>query len=255
MKLQLRRPLAFVDLETTGVNVGSDRIIEISILKLHPDGKKETYTKRINPGIPIPAESSAIHGIYDKDVANEPDFKTLARDILRFIGDSDLAGYNSTKFDFPLLVEEFLRVEIDFDIRKKKLVDVQAIFHKMEQRTLAAAYKFYCAKELENAHSAEADILATAEVLEAQLEKYGDLSGDIDALHEFTKPKYAPVDFAGRIVLNEQQVPVFNFGKHKGKPVEEVFRIEPSYYSWMMQGDFPLFTKKIITEFRLKSKS
>lgn len=255
MKLQLRRPLAFVDLETTGVNVGSDRIIEISILKLHPDGKKETYTKRINPGIPIPAESSAIHGIYDKDVANEPDFKTLARDILRFIGDSDLAGYNSTKFDFPLLVEEFLRVEIDFDIRKKKLVDVQAIFHKMEQRTLAAAYKFYCAKELENAHSAEADILATAEVLEAQLEKYGELASDIDSLHEFTKPKYAPVDFAGRIVLNEQQIPVFNFGKHKGKPVEDVFRIEPSYYSWMMQGDFPLFTKKIITEIRLKSKA
>lgn len=255
MKLQLKRPLCFIDLETTGVNVGADRIVEISILKRNPDNSEEVYTKRMNPCMPIPLESSLIHGIYDEDVAASPTFAELANEILLFIGEGDLAGYNSIKFDFPVLVEEFLRCNIDFDIRKKKMVDVQAIFHKMEQRTLAAAYKFYCQKELTNAHSAEADIKATAEVLDAQLEKYVDLKSDVDYLHEFTKPKYVPLDFAGRIVYNEKDIPVFNFGKHKGKAVEEVFKNEPGYYSWMMQGDFPLFTKKIITEIKQNMKA
>ncbi len=251
MNLILKRPLCFIDLETTGVNVGADKIVEISILKLHPDGQRDVLTLRVNPGIPIPIGASEIHGIYDADVAHEKTFAELAPTLLDFIDDSDLAGYNSNKFDIPLLIEEFLRCGVDFDVRKRKLIDVQAVFHKMEQRTLAAAYKFYCQKELVNAHSAEADILATHEVLEAQLEKYAtELKGDVDFLHEFTKPKFEPVDFAGRIVLNEHRIPVFNFGKHKGKSVEEVFRFEPSYYAWMMQGDFPLHTKKIITEIR-----
>ncbi|MFZ5554101.1 MAG: exonuclease domain-containing protein [Bacteroidota bacterium] len=250
MQLQLKKPLCFIDLETTGVNVGSDRIVEISILKLHPDGKKEVWTKRINPGMHIPEEASNVHGIYDADVANENKFEELADQIKFFLDDCDLAGYNSNKFDIPLLLEEFLRCHVEFDISERKLIDVQNIFHKMEQRTLAAAYKFYCHKELENAHSAEADILATHEVLEAQLEKYNDLQKDVNFLHEFSKPKNAPVDFAGRIVLNDYNVPVFNFGKHKGKSVEEVFRSEPSYYNWMMQGDFPLYTKKVITEIK-----
>lgn len=255
MKLQLRRPICFVDLETTGVNVGSDRIVEISILKKNPDGSSELFTRRVNPEMPIPAESSAIHGITNNDVATAPTFEQLAPEIHSFIGDSDLAGYNSNKFDFPMLVEEFLRCKIDFDLRTRKMIDVQAVFHKMEQRTLQAAYKFYCEKELVNAHSAEADILATAEVLDAQLERYPDLTNDVDYLHEFTKPKFEPLDFAGRIVLNDKKQAVFNFGKHKGKTVEDVFRVEPSYYNWMMQGDFPLYTKKIITELRNNSKA
>lgn len=255
MKLQLERPICFVDLETTGVNVGSDRIVEISILKLFPDHQREVYTRRVNPEMSIPAGASAIHGIYDKDVANAPTFKELSGEILQILDDADLAGYNSNKFDFPLLVEEFLRCEIDFDVRKKQLVDVQAIFHKMEQRTLAAALKFYCNEELENAHSAEADIIATAKVLEAQLERYPELKNDINYLSDFTKPAFQPLDFAGRVVLNDKEEAVFNFGKHKGKPVLQVFKMEPSYYSWMMQGDFPLYTKKIITEFWQKLKA
>jgi len=250
MHLQLKKPICFFDLETTGVNVGADRIVEISILKLLPDGNKIIYTKRINPGMHIPDEASSIHGIYDADVANEKKFEELAEEVMDFIGDSDLAGYNSNKFDIPLLLEEFLRFKINFDISKRKLVDVQNIFHKMEQRTLSAAYKFYCNKDLENAHSAEADIIATQEVLEAQLARYSELQKDVDFLHEFSKPKNAPVDFAGRIVLNDRNIPMFNFGKHKGKTVEDVFRIEPSYYNWMMNGDFPLYTKKVITEIK-----
>ncbi len=250
MKLELSKPLALIDLETTGVNIASDRIVEISILKVLPTGHKITYTKRVNPGIPIPAESTAVHHITNADVANEKTFSELAYEILYFIDDADLAGYNSNKFDIPLMVEEFLRCGINFEIRSRKLIDVQNIFHKMEQRTLAAAYKFYCNKEIENAHSAEADINATYEVLEAQLEKYGDLKPDADFLHEFSKGKQEPLDFAGRIVLDEKQNAIFNFGKHKGKTVESVFRSEPSYYSWMMNGDFPLYTKKIITEIK-----
>lgn len=255
MKLQLRRPLCFIDLETTGVNVGSDRIVEISILKRKPDNQSEIYTRRMNPCIPIPLESSLVHGIYDEDVASAPTFKDLSQEILAFIGDADLAGYNSNKFDFPVLVEEFLRINVDFDLRNRKMIDVQAIFHKMEQRTLLAAYRFYCNKELENAHSAEADIIATAEVLDAQLERYSELKSEVDFLHDFTKPKYEPLDFAGRIIRNDKDVPVFNFGKHKGRSVEEVFKAEPGYYSWMMQGDFPLYTKKVITEIKQNIKS
>lgn len=250
MKLQLTKPLALIDLETTGVNVGSDRIVEISILKILPTGHKINYTKRINPTIPISAESTAIHKISNADVAHEKTFAELAYEILFFLDDSDLAGYNSTKFDIPLLVEEFLRCGVNFEIRNKKLVDVQNIFHKMEQRTLAAAYKFYCQKELDNAHSAEADINATYEVLEAQLEKYSDLTPNTEFLHDFSKPKQELLDFAGRIYLDDKNVPTFNFGKHKGKSVESVFKTEPSYYTWMMNGDFPLYTKKIITEIK-----
>lgn len=255
MKLNLTRPLSFVDLETTGVNVASDRIVEISILKIHPDGNKENYTRRINPEISIPETSSAIHGIYDQDVAQEATFKELSSEISTFLADSDLAGYNSNKFDFPLLMEEFLRCGVEFDIQSRKMIDVQAIFHKMEQRTLEAAYRFYCNEELKNAHSAEADILATAKVLEAQLNKYENLKGDVDFLADFSKPTFQPVDFAARIVWNDKKEEVFNFGKHKGKTVVQVFQMEPSYYTWMMQGDFPLFTKKVISDIWKKMRS
>lgn len=264
LSLNLARPLAFFDLETTGVNVASDRIVEISILKILPAGTKEIKTKRINPTIPIPKKSSEIHGIYDKDVANEPTFKSIAKSLADFLKDCDLAGYNSNKFDIPILAEEFLRAEVPFDISDRKMIDVQNIFHQMEQRTLKAAYKFYCGKKIENAHSAQADIEATYEVFLAQLERYEgvefeDRSGvitypvknDINALHEFTN--YAKnADLAGRIVYNEKNVEVFNFGKHIGKPVEQVLRDEPSYYSWMMNGDFPLYTKKVLTDIKLR---
>lgn len=254
MKLKLTRPLAFIDLETTGVNVGSDRIVEISILKVFPDGSKETRTQRINPTIPIPESASAIHGIYDKDVLDAPTFKSIAKSLAQFLDLCDFGGYNSNKFDIPLLAEEFLRAEVDFELKGRKLVDVQNIFHQMEQRTLIAAYKFYCQKELKNAHSAEADIIATYEILEAQLDKYESLKNDINFLHEFSYRTNA-VDLAGRIVYNSKGVEVFNFGKHKDKPVEEVFQKEPSYYNWMMDGDFPLYTKRVITNIRLRALS
>ncbi|HZY37919.1 MAG TPA: exonuclease domain-containing protein [Mucilaginibacter sp.] len=262
MKLNLKRPLAFFDLEATGTNIGTDRIVEISIIKLHPPNgsQEEVRTWRINPGMPIPLESSLVHGIYDEDVKKEPFFKEVATLVSRFIGNSDLAGYNSNKFDIPMLMEEFLRAGVPFDIENRNFVDVQNIFHQMEQRTLRAAYKFYCEKEIVNAHSAEADTRATMEVLLAQLAKYEktpweDKKGnvmypvvnDVEALHQFTNLN-RPVDFAGRMVFNEEGHEVFNFGKHKGKAVEEVFRIEPSYYSWMMQGDFPLYTKRKLEE-------
>lgn len=250
MGLKLSRPLAILDLETTGINVSSDRIIEISILKVLPTGHKITYTKRVNPVIPIPAESTAIHHITNADVANEKTFSELAYEILYFIDDADLAGYNSNKFDIPLLVEEFLRCHINFEVRNRKLIDVQNIFHKMEQRTLSAAYKFYCNKEMVNAHQAEADVAATYEVLEAQIEKYDNLTPTPEFLHEFSKTNQEPLDLMGRIVLNDKNQAVFNFGKHKGKSVEMVFIQEPSYYNWMMNGDFPLYTKKIITEIK-----
>lgn len=264
MALNITRPIAFIDLETTGVNVGSDRIVEISVLKLMPDGTKEVKTKRINPTIPIPLQSSEVHGIYDEDVKDAPTFKAIANNLFRFLDDCDLAGYNSNKFDVPLLVEEFLRAGVDFEIKGRRLIDVQNIFHIMEQRTLVAAYRFYCNKELENAHSAEADIIATYEVLEAQLKKYENtevidkkgnktipVKNDIDALHELSSRNDC-ADLAGRIIYNEKGIEVFNFGKHKDKPVEEIFKKEPSYYQWMMDGDFPLYTKKIITGIRLR---
>ncbi|GAA4791689.1 3'-5' exonuclease [Olivibacter ginsenosidimutans] len=256
--LNLKRPLAFFDLETTGVNVASDRIVEISILKAMPDGSEEVKTLRINPEMPIPLTSSLIHGIYDEDIKDAPTFKEVGQEIADFLEHADLAGYNSNKFDIPVLMEEFLRAGVDFDIENKKFVDVQNIFHQMEQRTLKAAYKFYCDKVLEQAHSAEADVRATYHVLLAQVDRYAgveweDKSGnrsipvknDIDALHQFTNIN-KPVDFAGRILYDENGIEVFSFGKHKGKSVSEVFRSEPSYYSWMMQGDFPLYTKRCI---------
>jgi DNA polymerase-3 subunit epsilon len=260
MKLNLKRPLAFFDLEATGINVGSDRIVEIAILKAMPDGAELIMTKRINPEIPIPLASSLIHGIYDDDIKNEPTFASVAKEIADFIGDSDLAGYNSNKFDIPMLLEEFLRSGVDLDMQGRRFVDVQNIFHQMEQRTLKAAYKFYCEKEIVNAHSAEADIRATYEVLLSQLDKYKDkefedkqgnksfpVQNDIDALHLFTNLNKV-VDFAGRMVYNENGEEVINFGKHKGRTVEQVFDTEPSYYAWMKQGDFPLYTKKKLDE-------
>jgi len=251
MKLKLAKPLAFFDLETTGLNISSDRIVEISIVKILPNGDKEIKTKRINPTIPISKESSSIHGIYDKDVKDKATFASVAKELADFIEDSDLAGYNSNKFDIPLLAEEFLRANIDFDVSKHKLIDVQNIFHKMEQRTLVAAYKFYCNKDLTNAHSAEADTTATYEILEAQLEKYPDLKTDTSFLSEFSQTT-KNVDLLGRIIYDNKNVEIFNFGKHKGKPVVEVLEKEPGYYSWMMNGDFPLYTKKVLKEIKDK---
>lgn len=254
-KLNLVRPLAFFDLETTGLNIATDRIVEISILKVHaPDGaRKESKTLLINPTIHIPAEVTRIHGISDVDVADAPTFQMVSGELAEFLKDCDLAGYNCNYFDIPLLMEEFLRAGVDFDTTDRKFVDVQGIFHKKEERTLSAAYKFYCGKALENAHSAEADITATYEILEAQLEKYPDLKAEVPYLHNFTS-RSRRVDFAGRFVYNEKNVIVFNFGKHAGKAAEDVFRTESSYYAWMMQGDFSLHTKKIITEIFQKTK-
>ncbi|MFD0941217.1 3'-5' exonuclease [Pedobacter boryungensis] len=264
MKLNLKRPLAFFDLEATGINIGVDRIVEIAILKAMPDGSEVILTKRINPEMPIPLVTSLIHGIYDEDIKNEPTFGAVAKEIAAFIADADLAGYNSNKFDIPMLLEEFLRVGVDFDMSDRKFVDVQNIFHQMEQRTLKAAYKFYCEKDIINAHSAEADIKATYEVLLAQLDKYQDVEfedkqgnkskpvqNDVDLLHNFTNMNKV-VDFAGRMVYNEKGEETINFGKHKGKTVEQVFDAEPSYYAWMKQGDFPLYTKKKLEEIWLR---
>lgn len=252
MNLKLSKPIAFFDLETTGVNVATDRIVEISIYKVMPNGDKEIKTKKINPTIPIPIESSAVHGITDADVADAPTFEAVAKDLAKFIEGCDLAGYNSNKFDVPLLAEEFLRADVDFEISKRSLVDVQNIFHKMEQRTLSAAYHFYCKKDLTNAHSAEADTIATFEILEAQLDKYSDLQNDVKFLADFSQ-RSVNADLIGRIIFDENGVEVFNFGKHKGKSVEKVLEIEPGYYSWMMNGDFPLYTKKVLTNIRLRA--
>ena len=252
MNLKLSRPIAFFDLETTGINVATDRIVEISIYKIMPNGDKEIKTKKINPTIPIPIESSAVHGITDADVADAPTFAAVAKDLAKFIEGCDLAGYNSNKFDVPLLAEEFLRADVDFDISKRNLVDVQNIFHKMEQRTLSAAYHFYCKKDLTNAHSAEADTIATYEILEAQLDKYQDLQNDVKFLADFSQ-RSVNADLIGRIIFDENGVEVFNFGKHKGKSVEKVLEIEPGYYSWMRTGDFPVYTKKVLTNIRLRA--
>ncbi len=252
MKLNLRRPIAFLDLETTGINVSSDRIVEISVLKIDPDGSEEWLISRINPEMPIPPKSTVIHGITDEDVADAPKFREIAKNLAAFLEGTDLAGFNAIKFDIPVLAEEFLRVNIDFNFLKRKYVDVQVIFHRKEQRTLIAAYKFYCDRELENAHSSKADTQATYEVLMSQLDRYSDLENDVEKLADFSAYNNL-VDFAGRIIYDENGVEVFNFGKHKGKPVETVFRDDPSYFSWIMNGDFPLYTKKILTEIKLRS--
>jgi DNA polymerase III subunit epsilon len=252
LELKLRRPIAFIDIETTGINVSTDRIVEISVLKICPGKKEEWMSTRVNPGMPIPPKSTAIHGITDKDVENAPAFKEIAKNLAAFLEGTDLAGYNAIKFDIPVIAEEFLRVNIDFNFLKRKYVDVQVIFHKKEQRTLSAAYQFYCNKALENAHSSKADTEATFEVLKAQLDRYQDLENDVEKLADFSSFN-SNVDFAGRIIYDENGIEVFNFGKHKGKSVEAVFKEEPSYYSWMMNGDFPLYTKKILTEIKLRS--
>jgi DNA polymerase-3 subunit epsilon len=264
MKLYLKNPLVVLDLETTGVNIATDRIVEIALLKINPNGTEEEKLYRINPEMPIPPEVSMIHGIYDEDVKDEPTFKQLAKILAKFLEGCDLCGFNSTRFDIPLLAEEFLRVDVDIDLKKHKFIDVQAIFHKMEKRTLTAAYKFYCQKDLTDAHSAMADTKATYEVLKAQLEvyegvEYEDVKGkksmpivnDMEKLSEFSSYDQN-VDFAGRIVYDEKGNEVFNFGKNKGVPVEKVLREQPGYYGWMMDGEFPLYTKKVLTKLRLR---
>ena len=253
-QLALKRPIIFFDLETTGTDQAKDRIIEFAFVKLNPDGTKEKMVKRINPEMPIPAETTEIHGITDEDVKDCPTFKTVAKQIYDWMKGCDLGGYNSNKFDIPLLAEEFLRVGINVDFTERNMVDVQQVFFKKESRSLSAAYKFYCKKELVNAHSAEADIDATIEVLEAQLDTYEDLQNDVKALHEFTNANEF-VDYARRMILKDGHA-IFNFGKHKGKKVEDVFTREPQYYDWMMQADFPLHTKQKISEIlnRMKLK-
>jgi DNA polymerase-3 subunit epsilon len=252
MKLNLKNPIVFFDLETTGINVGSDRIVEISYLKIDLTGKETARTIRVNPGMPIPPKATEIHGITDEDVKDAPGFNEVARNLARELEGCDLAGYNSVKFDIPLLAEEFIRAGVDVDLKKKKFIDVQVIFMKMEPRTLAAACKFYLEKELEDAHSAEADTRATYQVLQAQLDRYPVLENDMGKLAEFSAHT-RNVDFAGRIVYDENDVEVFNFGKYKGKPVIEVLEKDPGYYGWMMNGDFPLYTKKILTSIKLKA--
>jgi len=250
MRLNLKNPIVFFDLETTGINIASDRIVEISYLKVDVNGNESTKTLRINPGMPIPEKVIAIHGISNEDVKDAPTFNEVAKSIARDFEGCDLAGYNSVRFDIPLLAEEFLRSGVDIDLKRRKFIDVQVIFMKMEPRTLSAAYKFFANKELTNAHSAEADTLATYEVLQAQLDRYPNLENDIGKLAEFSAHT-RNVDFAGRIVYNEDDVEVFNFGKHKGKAVSEVLNNDPGYYGWMMKGDFPLYTKKVLTSIKL----
>jgi len=256
MKLKEQRSLAIFDLETTGIDVTSDRIVEIAILKVNPDGTKEEFEKRINPTVPIPVETSLIHGIYDKDISDAPTFKEVAEEIANFIGDADLAGYNSNKFDIPVLAEEFLRAGSSFDVSDRKFIDVQNIFHKMEQRTLVAAYKFYCEKELINAHSAMADVTATFEVLEAQLERYDELEKSSEFLADFTQmSKNKLLDFAGRIAQNEKGEAIYNFGKHKGKTIAQIAEEEQGYYGWMMSSNFPLYTKEVLRREMTKVKA
>jgi len=250
MKLNLSKPICFFDLETTGTNVAKDRIVEISILKISPNGEKEHRTWLVNPECEIPAVVVAIHGISNEKVANEPTFKQLSKEIYQFIKDSDLAGFNSDRFDIPLLAEEMLRADIDFDMKSMVSVDVQTIFHKMEQRTLAAAYKFYCDKDLTDAHSAKADTEATYEVLLSQLERYPELENNIKKLAAFSTYKRS-VDFAGFIGLDEEEEEIFTFGKHKGKKVRLVLEEEPGYFGWILNADFPLYTKKVLTQIKL----
>ena len=253
MKLNLKRPIVFFDLETTGVDTSKDRIVEISMIKIMPDGEEITRTRKLNPTIPIPPEATAVHGITDDDVKDEPTFQQVAKSLAQFIQGCDFGGFNSNRFDLPVLVEEFLRAGVDVDLKRRKFIDVQNIFHKKEQRTLVAAYKFYCDRDLNDAHSAEADTRATYEVLKAQLERYDDLENDVDFLADYSQRGKA-ADYAGYVLYNEKEEEVFGFGKHRGHLVSEVFRTEPSYYAWMMNGDFPLYTKKVLTEIRMRDK-
>jgi len=252
MLLNLKNPLVFFDLETTGTDVAVDRIVELTYLKVHPNGNEESRTIRINPTIPIPHAATQIHGIRDEDVKDAPTFAEVARSIAKTFEGCDFAGYNSNKFDIPLLAEELIRAEVDLDLMKRKFVDIQVIFHKKEQRTLSAAYRFYCNKELENAHSSEADTRATYEILKAQLDHYKDLPNDVDELSKFSSHN-KNADFLGRIVFNDDGKEVFNFGRYKGHLVEEVLKKDPGYYGWMMNGQFPLHTKKILTAIKLRS--
>jgi DNA polymerase-3 subunit epsilon len=252
MELLLKNPLIFFDLETTGINIASDRIVEISWLKIQPDGRESIQTELVNPTIPIDPQATAIHGISDEDVKDKPTFSEMAQSLANDFEGCDFAGYNSNKFDIPLLAEEFLRAGVDFDLRKRKFIDVQVIFHKMEQRTLAAAYQFYCQKVLENAHSAEADTRATYEVLKSQLDRYEDLQNDVDYLSDFSTQNRS-ADLAGRIIYNDRDIEVFNFGKYKGEPVEEVLEKDPGYFGWILNGDFPLYTKKVLTNIKLRA--
>jgi len=266
MKLQLKNPLVFLDLETTGINIVTDRIVEIALLKVHLDGTEDEKVLRINPEMPIPEQSIRIHGITDDDVKDAPTFKEVAKSLAKFIEGCDLAGFNSNRFDIPLLAEEFLRSDIDIDLKKRKFIDIQAIFHKMEKRTLAAAFKFYCHKDLIDAHSAMADTKATYEILQAQLDVYQgtefeDHNGqkstpivnEVEKLSEFSSYD-RNVDFMGRIIYDENGVEVFNFGKNKGVPVEKVFREQPGYFGWVLNGEFPLYTKKVLTNIKLRMK-
>jgi DNA polymerase-3 subunit epsilon len=252
MKLDLKNPIIFFDLETTGINVASDRIVEISYLKVDLSGNESEKTLRINPEMPIPEKATEIHGITDEDVKDAPTFQKVARSLANEFEGADLAGYNSVKFDIPLLAEEFLRAGVDIDLKRRKFVDVQVIFMKKEPRTLKAAYKFFLDREMEDAHSASADTRATYQVLQAQLDRYPDLENDIGKLADYSAHT-RNVDFAGRIVLNDEDVEIFNFGKYKGQPVTEILEKDPGYYGWMMNGDFPLYTKKVLTSIKLKS--
>lgn len=251
MELKLNRPICFFDLETTGTDISKDRIVEISILKVFPNGNKESKTWLVNPEMMIPAECIAVHGITNEKVANEPTFKDLSHQVYNMIKDSDLAGFNSDRFDIPLLAEELLRAGLDFDMKSRVSVDIQTIFHKKEERTLSAAYKFYCGQSLENAHSAEADTNATYEILKAQLERYPDLENDMKTLSEYTTRKKS-VDFAGFIILDKDGEECFSFGKHKGMKVEKVLEAEPGYFGWIQNADFPLYTKKVLTAIKLR---
>ncbi|MDA9020455.1 3'-5' exonuclease [bacterium] len=256
MNIQLEKPLCVFDLETTGLNISKDRILQIAVLKIHPSGKKEELNMLINPEMNISDSNSAIHGVTNEMVKDAPTFKAAGSEIAAFIGDSDLAGYNSNKFDIPVLAEEFLRVDIDFDLSSKDCVDIQNIFHKMEQRTLVAAYKFYCSKELINAHDAMADTVATWEVFEKQLEQYENLKPNIDFLADFSRNSiHKNIDFAGRLAINENNEAIYNFGKHKGKTIKEISVSEPGYYGWMLEADFPRYTKKILLQEMEKIKA
>jgi DNA polymerase-3 subunit epsilon len=251
MNLNLKNPIIFFDLETTGTNIVTDRIVEISYLKIYPNGKEESNTFLVNPTIPIPEKSTTIHGIKDEDVKDAPTFNELAQTLANILEGSDLAGYNSNKFDIPLLAEELIRAGVDIDLKKRKFIDVQVIFHKKEQRTLSAAYKFYCKKDLSDAHSAEADTRATLEVLKAQLDRYPDLKNDVDELSKYSSHN-RNLDYAGRIVIDDDGTERFNFGKYKGMSVEEVLTKDPAYYGWIMNSEFPLYTKKVLTGIKLR---
>lgn len=252
MQLNLKRPVIFFDLETTGVDTVRDRIVEISMVKVMPSGEEIVRTRRLNPQMPIPRAATAIHGITDDDVRNEPTFAQIAKSLASFMEGCDLGGFNSNRFDLPLLVEEFLRAGVEIDFRQCRFVDVQNIFHKMEQRTLVAAYKFYCDKDLNDAHSAEADTRATYEVLKAQLDRYPTLENDIDFLSDFSS-RGETVDYAGRVVYDEKGHEVFGFGKHKGERVDKIFAADPSYYTWLMSIDLPLYTKRVFTEIKRRT--